>query len=414
MNILLANWTWYPSGGDWTAVENLLKLYQQKGHVVIPFSMKDEKNYPTPYEKYFVEHIDYKELNRRKSFTNSIRVLRRSIYSRESREKLKQLLKEVKIDIAHLHNLGPQITPSIVLLLKEYQIPIIWTMHDYGLVCPNSTFVSNGKVCEKCKGGKYYQCTLNKCKKNSYRASLVASLRSYILDLLNVQKCIDVFICPSNFLMEKFLEYGFDQERLVHMYNPYDLSETGEMNTNDDVPYSNYILYVGRIEKVKGVFSLLKAFQNIKNVDLVIIGSGEEETACRDFIRSNNLSNVHFPGHMGKGAVFSFIWKSLFTVCPSECYENLPYSVVEAMLLGKPVIGSDMGGIPELVRDGYTGLTFKSGDITELKEKIENLTSDKERLQEYGDNARKHVTQMVNFEAHYQKMEIIFDKLMEN
>src|SRR3972149_6378577 len=131
MNILLANWTWYPSGGDWTAVESLVKLYQQKGHKIIPFSMKDGRNYPTPYEKYFVEHIDYKELNRRKSFTNSVRVLRRSIYSRESREKLKQLLQEVRIDIAHLHNLGPQITPSIVSQLKECGITIIWTMHDY-------------------------------------------------------------------------------------------------------------------------------------------------------------------------------------------------------------------------------------------------------------------------------------------
>ena len=186
------------------------------------------------------------------------------------------------------------------------------------------------------------------------------------------------------------------------------------MNTNDDVPHSNYILYVGRIEKIKGVFSLLKAFQNIKNVDLVIIGSGEEETACRDFIRSNNLPNVHFLGHKDKRAVFSFIRKSLFTVCPSECYENFPYSVVEAMLLGKPVIGSDIGGIPELVRDGYTGLIFKAGDISDLREKIEYLMLDKERLREYGDNARNHVTQMVNFEAHYQKMELIFDKLMEN
>ena len=414
MNILIANWTWYPSGGDWTAIENLIELYQSKGHRVIPFSMKDERNYDTPYSKYFVENIDYKELNKNKSLSNSIKVVKRSIYFNGSKIKLSQLLKDVKIDIAHLHNIGPQITPSICPVLKENKIPILWTLHDYGALCPNTSFVSNGTICERCKADKFYHCTLHKCKKGSYSASAVSSLRSYIYKFINTQQYIDYYICPSRFLKSKFEEYGYDKNRLVHLYNPYNYENILQLDGGKTVEYSNYILYIGRIEKIKGILTLLTAMKHLKDVNLVIIGRGEAETVCHDYVRENNLTNVHLVGHVEKTKVISFIKHSLFTVCPSEWYENFPYSIVEPMVLGKAVVGARIGGIPELVVDGETGFTFNPGDVNDLKSKIELLLSDQNLLNECGKNACEHVSKMVDFETHYQKMEKVFQQLKRN
>lgn len=409
--MLIANWTWYPSGGDWTAIENLMKLYGRHGHTIIPFAMKDERNFPTPYERYFVEHIDYKEMNREKSLRNGITVLKRAIYSKEARTNLGKLLGENKVDVANVHNLGPQITWSILPLLKERRIPILYTVHDYGMLCPNVTFLSNGKICEKCKGGNFYQCTWNRCKKNSYAASAVATLKAYIDHWLGVREYIDVFICPSRRQMEKFIEFGYDRDRLVHLYNPYDTGELQAGGGDAGVPYSNYILFVGRLERIKGIQTLLHAMRDIRKVDLVVIGSGGEEAACRDFVRDNGLSHVHLLGQMRKADIVPYLRNCMFAVCPSECFENLPYSVIEAMALGKPVIGSDIGGIPELVIDGHTGLTFRPGDGNDLGEKIGILAADQAAIREYGENARRHVARITSYDAYYESIEGILGKL---
>ncbi len=414
MNILMVNWSWYPSGGDWTAVENLSQVYQLKGHKIIPFSMVDKRNYITPYDKYFVSNIDYRILNRQKSISNGIKVLKRSIYSAESRLKLKQLLDEVKIDIAHLHNLGPQLTPSILPVLKERKIPIIWTLHDYGMLCPATSFVSKDEICERCKNGKFFYCFFRKCKKNSFQASFVAALRSYILKFLDIQKYVDVFICPSKFLQSKFIEFGFDRERFEQLYNPYDIDRLSKYSGISLGNYDDYILYVGRIEKIKGIMTLIKALSDLKEIQLLVVGSGEKEEEYKKYVIENGFENIHFLGHLEKEKVIYLIKRSLFTVCPSEWYENLPYSIVEAMLLGKPVVGSKIGGIPELVIDGLTGFTFVPGDAVSLKNKITDLLSDRKKCEILGNEAQKHVAELVNIETHYKKMEIIFQKIIRN
>lgn len=411
MNILMVNWSWYPSGGDWTAVENLNKLYEQRGHNVIPFAMKDERNYSTTYDKYFVDHIDYKYLNNNKSIINGIKVLQRSIYSFQSRKNLKKLLNDINIDIAHLHNLGPQITFSILSLLKERGIPIIMTLHDYSLLCPAVSFVSNNEICERCKGGKYYYSFARRCKKNSYSASLVSAMNSYFIALSKFQKYIDYFICPSKFLRRKFVEYGFDEKRFIQIYNPYDYENLLTLDYKPSQILSNYILYVGRVERIKGVITLLKAMTSISHVDLLIVGSGDADEECKRFIEKNKLTNTKMLGQQDRNTVLSLINGSICTVCPSEWYENLPFSVIESMLMGKPVIGSALGGIPELVLDGTTGLLFKSGNVEDLKEKVLYLTKHRNLSEQYGKQAKEHVVKLVNYNSYYTAIEKIFHSL---
>jgi glycosyltransferase involved in cell wall biosynthesis len=402
MNILVANWTWYPSGGDWTYIENLCKLYQQNGHKIIPFSMKDEKNYPTPYSKYFIKNIDYNKLNDNKSFINSIKVISKSLYSFEAKRSLQKLLNENKIDLAHLNNIHHYLTTSIVKILNRYQIPIIWTLHDYSNLCPNTTFVSKNKICERCKKHKYYNCVLNKCKKNSYLASIPAALESSINHLLNPYKYIDYFICPSEFIKLKFIEYGFDKNKLKVINNCFDISTLDKIQHTTE-NREKYILYIGNLSNIKGVKTLIQSVEGLP-IKLKILGDGEHANTYREYCNLSRIKNVEFLGKVTNSEVFKYLSDSLFTICPSEWYENYPYSIVESMLLGKPVIGSNIGGIPELIVDQLTGLLFEPGNANDLSEKINKLYNNEILVAQYGHNAKLHITKLVNYENHYEEL----------
>jgi glycosyltransferase involved in cell wall biosynthesis len=412
MNILLANWTWFPSGGDWTAIENINKIYETHGHKVIPFSMDDSRNYRTEYSKYFIEKIDYKLLNKDKNLINGIQVLLKSIYSLEAKNKLNGLLKNINIDVAHLNNIHNYLTPSILSTLKSHNIPIVWTLHDYIILCPENSFVSGGNVCEKCKGGKFINCTINRCKKGSTMASFIASMENYIHHKLNLFKYVDIFICPSEFLYTKFIEFGFQKEKLYLLNYCYDDSFLREFKIEEKPVREDYILYVGRLEKIKGVMTLLKAMQLLPEIKLYVIGTGDEEESSKKFIVENRMNNIVFLGFKNKLDVYNYTANCLFSVCPSEWYENFPFSVIETMLLSKPVIGSDIGGIPELVINEQTGYTFEPGNIKQLVEKILLLYNNKDKINELGNNAYLHVSKIVNSAIHYSKMELIFKKLI--
>src|SRR6266496_3545055 len=141
--ILVVNWSWYSSGGDWTYIDNVRRFYESRGHEVIPFSMKDDRNFDSPFAKYFVSNIDYKNLNKNKNPLSALKVLKTSLYSVEAKRKIRWLLSENKIDLVHLNNIHHYLTPSsIIPEIKKYDIPIVWTVHDYSILCPNTMFIS--------------------------------------------------------------------------------------------------------------------------------------------------------------------------------------------------------------------------------------------------------------------------------
>src|SRR5579863_96699 len=412
LNILIVNWTWFPSGGDWTYIENLCKFYESLGHTVIPFSMTNDKNFPNPFSDYFISNIDYRALNKNKTLISGVKAVKNSIYSTEARSNLRLLLDKYHIDIVHLNNIHHYLTPaSIIPEIKKRKIPIIWTLHDYVILCPNTTFISHEKVCEKCKGGKFYQCVLNKCKKDSVQASFVATLESYANSLANPYKYVDYFICPSVFIKKKFEAFGFDRKKLRQVYNLFDIhSLSGQYEAPPETGSKPYIVYVGNILKVKGIFTLVKAMTGL-NLDLQVIGSGEHFNELEELVGSGQMDNVKLLGKMPKEEVFRYIQSALFVVVPSEWYENLPYSLVEALLLSKPVLGADIGGIPELVIDEVTGKLFEPANVSDLRLKIEWMMSDKERLARMGKDARQHALNLVNYDAFARELSPLFESL---
>ena len=406
--ILVVNWTWYPSGGDWTYIDNVRRFYESKGHEVIPFSMKDERNFDTPFAKYFVSNIDYKNLNKNKDPFAAVKVLRNSLYSAEAKRNIRSLLAQNEIDIVHLNNIHHYLTPSsIIPEIKKHNIPILWTVHDYSILCPNTTFISNDKICERCKPKKYYQCVLHKCKKRSLLASSVAAMESYINKWLDPYKHVDYFLCPSQFIADKFIQFGHDKKKVVRLYNPFDITAL-ENIAQHRVEEAKYIVYVGNILKLKGIFTLAEAVKGL-DIKLYIIGDGEAMPELQAFVEKSKISNISFVGKKTKQEVLSYVKGAQFVVVPSEWYENLPYSLVEALLLAKPVLGARIGGIPELVLDNQTGFLFESGNKQDIRAKLRYMLSlPSEKLTSLGNNARQHVAALTSYKNFDTKLSEIF------
>lgn len=407
MNILIANWTWYPSGGDWTYIENMCSLYEERGHRVIPFSMNDDRNIQTEYSEYFIENINYKELNKNRNLNTALNVLKKSIYSTEASKNLEKLLQKVKIDLAHINLIHHFITPAILKVLKNHGIPIIWTLHDYTILCPESTFMSGDQVCEKCKGGKFYECAVNQCKKGSFMASSMAALENYVHKYLNYYSYTDHYICPSVFLYEKYKSYGFFPEKLIQIYHSYSFIPPVSEESQGQ---ARYIIYVGRLEKIKGIYTLLEAMKNNPYIRLKIVGDGAEEKKLHNFKSEHSLNNVEFLGKKLKKDILNLIRRAEFLVCPSQCYEILSFSIIEAMLMGKPVIGANIGGIPETVIHNKTGLLFESGNSAELAEKISSLYNSNE-LNTMGEQAKKHINKIIDPQRHFEALKKIIPQL---
>jgi glycosyltransferase involved in cell wall biosynthesis len=388
------------------------------GHEVIPLSTINEKNVPAKQPAYFVDSPDYKQLNKNKNLLNSYKAVKSSIVSSDALKKVEQALAENDIKIAHLHNIHHYVTPAIIWKLKKAGVKIIWSLHDYKIICPESLFISNGKICEKCIKGNFFHCTLNRCKKKSLPASMLASAEAFFYHQSGVYKKVDAYLCPSNFLKNKFSDFGFSESRLhvsnlcyniplvdnfIREYNSAGTAEKAE----------EYILYVGRIENVKGVKTLIHAVKGT-NIKLKIAGTGAADEELREFVKKEQLNNVEFLGFQNKQAVFELTLHSKFVVCPSEWYENFPFSIIESFLFSKPVIGSNIGGIPELVKDNETGYLFEPGNINDLREKLTTLWNNETMAKEMGIKARKYIYDIVNFDTHWTKLNFVINSILNN
>ncbi|CAN5805007.1 glycosyltransferase family 4 protein [soil metagenome] len=421
MKVLLVNWSWYPTGGDWTYVNNVRALYEKQGYEIIPFSTINEKNIEEKGPAYFIDSPDYKLLNKNKNIFNGIKAVKNSIVSFNAVKKIEEVLSQHDIKIAHLHNIHHYITPAIIWKLKKAGVKVIWSLHDYKIICPESQFISKETICEKCIGGSFYHCSTNKCKRDSLPASVIATTEAYFYHKSGIYDKVDAYLCPSAFLKGKFRQFGFEENKL-HVSNLcYDISLVDNFiqeNKNHDVSLSkatgeDYILYVGRIEDVKGIRTLIKAVQGT-GIKLKIVGSGAAEEALKALLQQENSTNIDFLGFQNKQSVFTLTLNSRFVVCPSEWYENFPFSIIESFLFSKPVIGSAIGGIPELVIHGETGFLFEPGNVSDLRKKLETLWNNNDLINTMGANARKHVYDIVNFETHWSKLNSIINNITSN
>lgn len=406
MKILSVNKFYHLFGGSDRYFFELNQLHEQAGHQVIPFAMQHPQNLDTPYEEYFVSEVNYWN---DPDYRDKIKAAGRIFYSSEANRKIRRLIEATRPDIAHIHLIYHQISPSILPVIKEYNIPIVQTLHDYKPICPTYSFVSNGQICERCRGKKFYNATLQRCNHGSMMASFLNTAEMYIHHALHWYDLPDIYITPSNFMRSKMIEFGMQADKIIHIPNFVDVNQY-QFSKN----YDKYFVYLGRLHKIKGLKTLISAMEQIKNSDikLYLIGDGPQKTELKEVVRKLDLNNVEFCGYQSGTKLKALLENAMFNVLPSEVYENCPMSVLELMAMGKPTLGARIGGIPELIEDGIDGSLFESGNVDDLVENLNYLLARPSQCVEMGIAARNKAVRKYNPELHYQEISRIYKRLV--
>ncbi len=355
--LLSVNNYYYPRGGAEVVFLEHNKLFEHSGWQVVPFAMHHPKNIETPWSEYFVDEIEYGE---QYNILGKLRRVPKTVYSLEARRNLSRLLTRAMPDICHLHNIYHHISPSILGLLKRKGVPVVLTLHDLKLACPAYKMLTHDGICERCKGGRVYNVVVHRCVKQSYALSMLVAIEAAVSTMLgSYKKCVDRFIVPSRFYINKFVEWGWDRERFEYVPNFIHIGAF-----EPEYRSGRSFVYFGRLGPEKGVATLIKAAA-MAGVPLRIVGTGPEESLLRNSAARSG-GDIEFLGYLSGAPLHDVVRSARAVVLPSEWYENAPMSVLEAYALGKPVIGASIGGIPELIHEGKSGVTFESGSVEGL------------------------------------------------
>lgn len=406
MNILQVNKFFWEHAGPERYMFEVSQVLESHGHTVEFFAMQHERNRPSANADYFVSNIEYRDT----SIAYKLRTLGvtvgKTIYSPEAKRKMAALLDAHEYDIAHLHMISHQISPSILSALKQRRVPIVQTLHEYKLICPASHLYikHRGEVCERCVSGNYINALRFRCLKDSAAASGLAAAAQYLHRWTRIhERNIDVFICPSAFLARKHIEGGVPEGKIRVLQNYLDLR-----GYEPKFEPGSYAVYMGRLSEEKGLATLINAAAALPELPLRIVGEGEQRPALEALARQNNAHNVTFTGYLSGDELKAVIQNAAFLVLPSEWYENCPMVTYEAYALGKPVIASDIGGTGESIDHGRTGLLFPSGDIAALCAVMAELWQDKARCEAMGRAGREKVEHICG--SHYEALLALYDE----
>lgn len=359
MKILIANKFYYPRGGDCVYALNLKLLLEKYGHEIAFFSMQYPINHSTKWSKYFPSEIKFK------LGPHMFETLMRPFGTAEVKRKFAALLDDFRPDVVHLNNIHTQLSPTIAELAHEKGIRVVWTLHDYKLLCPRYDCLKGGKIiCEECFNGDKSGCKTHKCMKDSIIASWLGYKEAIKWNRQRIEKCTDIYICPSHFMKKKMVQGGFSEEKTRTLCNFIDIKKCRRKTYEKD----NYYCFIGRLSHEKGVKTLINV-ANTLPYKLVIIGEGPLEAQLKKIAKSH----IEFRGFKYWDEIKDIVGKAQFSVIPSEWYENNPFSVIEAQCLGTPVLGARIGGIPELIKENITGMTFEARNIQNLKVMIEKM-----------------------------------------
>jgi len=392
MKILLINNYSHKKGGVESVFYNTIKLLKERGNQVISFAIKTNQ-----LESFDVNY----SINKPKSSFQKF-------FFKESRKVLQEILIKEKPEIAHIHNIIGGISPSILPILKKFKIPIVASIHDLRLLCPTWVMINGkGKICEKCKTGRYFQCLLNKCHPSGYLKSLVVAVESYLRDLFyHHRDYYDGYIFNSQFSMNKFLEFypTLISKKLYVIYNFID-------HYSEKIYRGNYFFYFGRLDREKGVKTLIEAFKQIPEFKLKIAGKGEYES----FLGLNESSNIEYVGFKKGKELIKLIEGSSFVIIPSECYETLSMAGIESLSLSKPIITTQLGGLNEVCIDGFNGFKFIAKNVESLINVVKKAASlSEEEYYIFSRNAYHYARENFNPEKHYNNLMKAYKEIIEN
>ncbi len=405
MRILYCNKYNYPFSGTEVYLFEAMDLMRSMGHEVALFSMADSRGQPSPYDRYLMPHVDFKKQS---GGVDRARQAGRAIYSREARRRIREMIAEFRPDVAHVRNIYHHLSPSILWELKAQNIPVVYHLNDFKVLCPSYNLVLRGEACEACKGGEFWHALKEKCYPGwGARMTLVAE--AYVHKWLGTyRKCVDCFLAPSRFVRDKFVEHGWDAAKFEVLPHFQQVKPAVEHLT-ENAP----LLYFGRLSPEKGVADLLRAMQRLPSLRLIIAGDGPERERLQQLAAGLQLANVEFVGQIDGAELKRTIATSRFTVLPSHAYETLGKTILESYAQARAVVATDLGSRRELVHMGKTGLLYRTGDVDELVAAIQFLSSQPELAEEMGRAGREQVRQMNQPEAHYATLVGLYERLAD-
>lgn len=339
-------------------------LFQQQGWRVVPFAMRHPQNLPSAWSDHFATEVEF---GSDYSLWEKLRRVPKVIYSLEARTAIRRLIDKTKPDICHLHSIYHHLSPSILGAVRRAGVPTVMTLHDLKIACPAYHMFNNGKLCERCKDGGLIEVVKQRCIKNSLALSSVIYMESLTHKLLNSYgRYIDRFVVPCEFYLEKLVEWGWPRERFVHIPNFVDIDVAAVA-----YPLGESLLYFGRLSAEKGLETLIRAAA-ASGIVLRLAGHGPEQAVLQQ-LAAGLKADVQFLGHLDPHRLREEILASRATVLAAEWYENAPMSILESLALARPVVGANIGGIPELIRHGETGWLFKAGSVEALSQVLREV-----------------------------------------
>jgi glycosyltransferase involved in cell wall biosynthesis len=380
----------HPRGGDTTYTRDLSELLVGAGHEVVPLAMRHPDNEPSPYEARYPSWVDMRDA---RGSLDRARAMLGMVWSPEAAACARALARQLRPDVAHVQHIHRHLTPSVLAALRKERIPIVWTVHDYELVCPSGLLFTQGRPCDRCLGHRYHQAVLHRCKWEQALPSLAVALEKQVHRMAGVWELVDRFLCPSQHLARTLVRFGVPAHRVEHLANPM---------APERLPASEQAgegwFYAGRLAEEKGVQVALDAARRLPGRPLTICGGGPMEPALR--AQAASMPWVRFLGHQPRAEVTRLLAGARAVVVPSLWPENFPYAVLEAQRAGRAVVASRIGGIPEQIDHGRDGLLVPAGDSVALARAVGELLEDPSLALRLGHAGRARIERERSPRAH--------------
>ena len=398
MKVLQVSQNLFVRGGSDRMFLDTCALLTRHGHTVIPFVARHPENTVCDFADYFPPAADFEH-------PGPLDLLR-YVYSRPAAKAVRKLVRDHKPDVAHLHIYYGKLTASIIRALKAEGVPIVHTLHEYRQISPNYTLVHNDKIDETCCGKNAWRAAVKRFNRDSFKRSALATLEWYVSRALGNQRLVDRFIAISDFQKQIMAKHGVPAEKITRVYNFVELDNepAGEAGRG------GYVLYYGRVERIKGVFTLADAAAKCPEVKVKIVGEGEAKPALAEHIKQHKIANVELLGFAAGDALKTLVRDSLATVLPAEWYEPFGLTVLESFDQRRPVIVSRMGALPELINDHQDGLVVEPGNAEALADAMKTIADDPQRADTMGRAGHTKLMKHFTPDAHYDQLMRVYEQ----
>ena len=380
-NILIVHNYYRIPGGEDTVVKNEKDMLEENGHKVVLYTRNND---------------EIKNLGK-------IKLLFESFFSFKTYNEVKRIVKENNIDVVHVHNTLPLVSPSIYYAAKKCKVKVIQTVHNFRLMCPSGTFTRKNSICEDCVQQNLFAAIRHKCYRNSKIQTSIVALTLLLHRILGTYKIIDKYIVLTEFNKNK-LKVILDEKKIVIKPNFVKRSMNLELNNE-----KKHFLFLGRIEELKGIRLLVKTCEKMKNIEIVIAGTGPLEEEIKQYIKKNKIKNINLVGYKSKEEVFNLLKTAKALIVPSQCYEGFPMTIVESLSLGVPVITGNIGNLSTIIKHNYNGLIFNYNNEKSLMIAIDKLNKDVVLRKKLSLGANETYNQKYNEIENYRILEQIYD-----